>query len=177
MNRDNENSQPAAATVKAWRVRSAPALCAVVGHQTNAAENAAATAFDGVVGLGLAENALDEFIDSLDVAVFITDVQGQIVKQNTAAGQFTDFALQPTSAIHIADVLYTPLNDDLREIESTLRDIVVAGHAARRLGLPIALSSGELAVIDYDLRPLLNHEQELIGGVVIARQLSQVDDL
>lgn len=107
-------------------------------------------------------------VDVFRAAVFVTDIEGRVLHLNPAAVRISGSSPDLACGRHIADLLYTPLNTELRDQRGLLETALRQGHATVRLAIPITTFRGEMQLIDYHAIPLTDDAGDLIGGLFIA---------
>lgn len=120
---------------------------------------------------------LTSAVDVFRAAVFITDVDGRVLHLNPAAVRISGSSPDLARGRHIADLLYTPLNTELRNQRGLLETAQRKGHATVRMAIPITTYRGEMQLIDYHAIPLTDEEGDLIGGLFIASDYRQIDEV
>ena len=113
---------------------------------------------------------------ALDILTRITDVEGHVLHLNPAAVRISGSSPDLARGRHIADLLYTPLNTELRDQRALLESARHQGHATVRLAIPITTYRGEMQLIDYHATPLTDDDGALIGGLFIASDFHQRDE-
>lgn len=121
--------------------------------------------------------ALTTAVDVFRAAVFITDIDGRVLCLNPAAVRISGSSPDLARGRHIADLLYTPLNAELRDQRGLLESAQRRGHATVRMAIPITTYRGELQLIDYHAIPLTDDADDLIGGLFIASDCCQSDEV
>ena len=107
-------------------------------------------------------------VDVFRAAVFVTDIDGHVLHLNPSAVRISGSSPDLARGRHIADLLYTPLNAELRDQQVLLETARRQGHATVRLAIPITTYRGEMQLIDYHAIALTDDAGELIGGLFIA---------
>lgn len=116
-------------------------------------------------------------VDVFRAAVFITDIEGLVLHLNPAAVRISGSSPDLACGRHIADLLYTPLNAELRDQRGLLETARRQGHATVRLAIPITTYRGEMQLIDYHAIPLTDDAGELIGGLFIASDIRHAETI
>lgn len=159
-------------------------VVAAGGHRLRAFMPSAVDAGNGMPGpsliaLGAVEiltRALTAAVDVFRAAVFITDIDGRVLHLNPAAVRISGSSPDLARGRHIADLLYTPLNAELRNQRGLLESAQRQGHATVRMAIPITTYRGEMQLIDYHAIPLTDDADDLIGGLFIASDYRQPDE-
>ena len=116
-------------------------------------------------------------VDVFRAAVFVTDIEGLVLHLNPAAVRISGSSPDLARGRHIADLLYTPLNAELRDQHGLLETARRQGHATVRLAIPITTYRGEMQLIDYHAIPLTDDAGELIGGLFIASDFRHAESI
>jgi len=142
----------------------------------HAGNNVPAPSLITLCALDILTRALTAAVDVFRAAVFITDVDGHVLHLNPAAVRISGSSPDLARGRHIADLLYTPLNTELRDQRGLLESARRQGHATVRLAIPITTYRGEMQLIDYHAVPLTDDDGALIGGLFIASDFHQRDE-
>ena len=141
-----------------------------------AGNDGAAPSLVTLCALDILTRTLTAAVDVFRAAVFITDVEGHVLHLNPAAVRISGSSPDLARGRHIADLLYTPLNTELRDQRALLESARRQGHATVRLAIPITTYRGEMQLIDYHATPLTDDDGALIGGLFIASDFHQRDE-
>ena len=125
--------------------------------------------------LAMIGHAFCRIVDASPRATFVTDVPGHVVHLNDAAEKLCGSPRCSAIGRHVADLLYTPLDTELRSHRSMLELALFQGIAANRSAVPVTLGGGHMQLVDYHLTPLTDGEGHLTGGLLIATEFRRVD--
>lgn len=113
---------------------------------------------------------------ALGDAVFVTDENGAIVFVNRAAEVMTGTDLVAAQMLHIGDLLFMPLDSELRHYNDLLRCGLDDGLLISRSGLPITTRRGDIKYFDFRVCPLIDDDSSLYGSVLIASDFYDIAD-
>lgn len=124
---------------------------------------------------------LDAAIASMTDAVYITDMEGNIIEINNAYASFYKFKSKDeclrtfASFSDILDVSYPDGSVVPTEMWSTIR--ALRGETGTNRELHIRRKdTGEIWVGSFNFSPMRDHENNIIGSVVVARDITELKD-
>jgi len=112
-------------------------------------------------------------LDVLDLGVFTVDERTHITSFNRAAELITGFEASQAIGLRCADVFRT----NLCATVCPLRQSIASGEPLRNREVSITRRDGRVVPISVSTAPLLTPEGELLGGVEVFRDLTQMVDL
>lgn len=141
---------------------------------SSAGQIAGENGLDDIASAGILCAALVNLVQTLSKAVFITDEHGTVIFLNRTAEKLAATTLASARRMRIGDLLYTPVDLELRRYSELLRVAVRKGRSTTRSIVSVTTGDGENQLIDYEAIPLVDDAFRLIGGILIASNCSHL---
>lgn len=132
--------------------------------------------FGDTFGLTACLETFSKLADCYEEAAFVTDPAGRVQYMNAAGEALAGKSVLAGETRHIADLLYTPLNTELRDHRVLLISALEQGQAAVRKGVPVTSARGDVRLVDYQALPLIDSNDELIGGLLVVHNFYDMHD-